>query len=192
MKPMNYVSPYNTTIKYGTFNGIAVFAYFIILWAVGRNPLGAWSFLGWVLPVVFTSIAIRDYRDHDLGGYVTYGRAFSAGMLLSVFAGFLFAALMYVFIIFFAHNIPQMQIDDFYANMEKVRGMISEDKYDLLMQKFEASKDNFTPGNLAISAFEERIFGGLIISLIIAAIYKRNPSPIDTNEITDSSESNPT
>ena len=105
---MNNVSPINTALKYGAINGLATFAFFILLYALGKNPMGSWSVLGWFIPVVFTVIAIRNYRNKDLGGYITYGQGLGAGLLVSIFSGFLVAVLVYSFISIYATNIPQM------------------------------------------------------------------------------------
>ena len=169
-------------------NGISVFALFLILWEAGKNPLGNWSIPGWILPVIFTIFAIRDHRNKDSEGYITYGRGVGTGLLVAIFSGFLFAALMYYFVIFFAANIPQMQIDAAYANLERVKEMITSDQYNSTLKKIEEAKSSMTPGGLAFSSFEARILGGLIISLIVAAVYRKNRPPF---EVSTGSESNP-
>ncbi len=188
---MNNVSPVDTTIKYGAISGLSAFVFFVILWLMGTNPLGGgWSILGWVIPIVFTVMTIRDYRNKDLGGYITYGKGFRAGLLMAVFSGFLLSVLIYAFITFIGKNIIQMQIDDFYTNMEKVRGIISAEYYDMLIKNFESTKNYYNPANVAKSSFIMHFIGGLIVSLIVAGIYTRKAPATDTSDISDDADSN--
>ncbi|RZJ80684.1 MAG: DUF4199 domain-containing protein [Flavobacterium sp.] len=119
------------------------------------------SALNWV-PFIFAVVYVQIKHRKDLGGFITYGRAFSAGFRFSVYAGLFTGILMFLYYQF---------IDP--AAMEKiVDASIAGAKSDQEVQGIEMMRPYFTLTTAFGSAIMFTI-SGLIVSLISAAIVKR-------------------
>ncbi len=184
---MNNQALLKTSIKYGTILGLGNFIIFLVVYFIGKNPLGNWSWIGLWIPILLIILGTKEHRNSDLGGYITYGRGLGIGMLITLFGALLFSVVLVSFGQFIDASLPQMQIDEFYAGMEQAKKFLSEEKYDKIMSTFEANKAEFTMTKIAISNFEVKLVGGLIISLITSGfISKKRPffeeQPDNTNE----------
>jgi hypothetical protein len=170
---MNNQALLKTSIKYGTILGLGNFIIFLIVYFMGKNPLGNWSWIGVWIVILLIILGTKEHRDKDLGGFMTYGRGLGIGMLITILGGLLFCVIMVSFGQFIDASIPQMQIDEFYAGMEKMKSLLSQEQYDKIMVTFEMTKDKFTMPQIALSNFEIKLVGGLIISLITAGVFMR-------------------
>ncbi|WP_113653787.1 DUF4199 domain-containing protein [Pedobacter namyangjuensis] len=117
--------------------------------------------LNW-LPFIFAVYYVQNTHKKDLGGFITYGRAFSAGFRFSVYAGLFTGILMFLYYQF---------IDA--AAMEKiVDATVAAAKNDQEAKGIEMMRPYFTIST-AFGAAVMFTISGLIISLITAAILKK-------------------
>jgi magnesium-transporting ATPase (P-type) len=118
-------------------------------------------------------MAMKEYRDKEQGGFITFGKAFKTGFLTSLFTILLAAVFTYVFLTVFIDYDTYLgeQMDNGIADMKK-RGMSDEEIQKAMksIPEFFSSKTFF----LAVFVIWGLIFY-TIISLITAAIVKRNP-----------------
>ncbi len=170
---MNNQSIYKTALKYGTITGLGNFVFFLLIYFMGKNPLGNWSWLGAWISILLIILGSKEHRNLDLGGYMTYGRGLGMGTLITVFGALLFGVLLYSFGNFIDAGLAQMQIDEFYQGMEQAKKYLSEDKYSKIMETFEANKSDFNMSKIAISNFEIKVLGGFIVSLVTAGILSK-------------------
>lgn len=120
--------------------------------------------LNWV-PFIFAVYYVQNTHKQDLGGFITYGRAFSAGFRFSVYAGLFTGILMFLYYQF---------IDA--AAMEKiVDATVAAAKSDQEAKGVEMMRPYFTIST-AFGAAVMFTISGLIVSLISAAIVKRDRS----------------
>jgi len=141
------------------------------------------KYLGYIPFIAFLLLAQKEYRD-QLGGYATYGEAFTAGLLYSVFSAILLAVFLYIYLGFIN---PQLLEQTIAAQHDQLvqRGLSSEqiDSAEQLTRKHGALFGAI--GTL----FVITIFG-VIIALIGAAIFKRERT-IDDIERDSSSYTDP-
>ncbi|RZK51114.1 MAG: DUF4199 domain-containing protein [Pedobacter sp.] len=117
--------------------------------------------LNW-LPFIFAVYYVQNTHKKDLGGFITFGRAFSAGFRFSVYAGLFSGILMFLYYQF---------IDA--AAMEKiVDATVAAAKNDQEAKGIEMMRPYFTI-TTAFGAAVMFTISGLIISLITAAILKK-------------------
>jgi hypothetical protein len=170
---MNNQPLLKTALKYGAIAGLGNFVFFLLIYFMGKNPMGNWSWAGIWITIVVLVLGTKYHRNNDLGGYMTYGRGLGIGMLIIGFNAFLFALLAYSFGNFIDASIPQMVINDFMEGMEKARKFLGEDKYQTIMDAYEKNKDQFNMSRIAIGDFEAKVIGGFIVCLITAGIFAR-------------------
>jgi len=150
------------------------------------DPNSSVKYISYIPFIAFLCLTQKEYRD-ELGGYITYGNAFSAGFRYALFSGLLLAVFTYLYFAILSPamwekiiEVTQTQMEDQNApsaQIEKTMGIMR--KWGPLMGAFGA-------------AVMYAIFGA-IVSLITAAIFKKERSPYDiAMEAEDPTTSDPT
>lgn len=173
-----YPSALKTASNYGAMSGLASFAFFLLIYWSGSNPLGPVSWLGAWIPVVFMIPSVKKYRDRDCGGYVTYWPAYRASFLTAAFGALLFAALLWLFGTVIDSTILDKFREESLAyltqNEEMSRSLFGESFYETSVENIQ----KITLGNIATQDFIYKCFGGMMVSFIIAAVMYRKPPAI--------------
>jgi uncharacterized membrane protein len=114
---------------------------------------------------------MREFKEQN-GGYMTYGQGLGVGTLTSAVAGLLSSLISTFYIKFVDPTVLQRTMDEQRIQMEE-RGM-SDAQIDQAMKIAESMTGfSFLFATLAI------VFFGFILSLIIAAILKRERDVLD-------------
>ena len=161
---------WKSAMVYGLYLGIAITFYSVILYVAGQSQnksLGYVSFLLYAIGIVIVQI---NYRNKELNGTISYGKAVGMGVAVMLFAGIISA--LYSLIIF---KIDPGLIEQIKVMQEEAmlkRGM-SQDQVDASMSI--ASK-MMTPGFIAISGLFGSVLIGTIVSLITSIFVKKQPN----------------
>ena len=167
---MNTSPQLRTAMMYGTFSGISSFLVFIIIYVIGKNPLGMWSWFGFWIPILFIILGIQNYRDKDLGGYIGYGRALGTGVLITLFLSILFSVLSYAFLTFIGTDILEVHKLEMIEGMEKAKQYMGDTLYERGLEEI----DKMTIGKMALGDFQNKLIGGVFVSLFIAAFLRKS------------------
>lgn len=168
-----------TAMMYGAFSGISSFLVFIIIYMIGKNPLGMFSWLAFWIPILFIILGIQNYRDKELGGYIGYGRALGTGVLITLFLAILFSVLSYAFLTFIGTDILEVHKLEMIEGMEKAKQYMGDTLYETGLEEI----DSMTIGKMALGDFQNKIIGGVFVSLFIAA-FLRKRKPLFEEQIT--------
>jgi len=142
------------------------------------------KYLSYIPFIAFLLLAQKEYRD-QLGGYISFGNAFSAGFRFSVFAGLLFAVFLYLYLAVFSPEVFAKGLETSRASMVE-RGMSDEQ-----IEKGMSIAQKWGPLFGAFFVAVGYAICGAIIALIGAAIFKKEPSPYDVaNNAIDPTETN--
>jgi hypothetical protein len=163
-----------TAVNYGAMSGLASFIVFLALYFKGVNPLGTASWLGAWIPIVFIILSTKFYRNHCLEGFITYGQGMKIGLWTSFAAALLFSLLVYIFVTAIDGNVIQLYKNEMQSGLEETKFMFSKQLYDEGMESIE--KLNGT--TIAYNDFFMKMIGGLIISFITSAMYRKLPDEI--------------
>ncbi|MBL7926180.1 MAG: DUF4199 domain-containing protein [Bacteroidia bacterium] len=162
---------FQTSLRFGAYYGVAAFAFAVIITAMVGNPLGPASWFGVWIPILFIARSILMHRKiHD--GFISFGEAFRTGFYTIVCGGVLYGLMVYMY---GSLVVPQM-LDNYksssIADVEQIATMqiISES----WLEKMVDSINQTSLGNALMGDYFNKIIGGAIVSLIMAAIYKRN------------------
>lgn len=172
MNPNPFV---RTILNYGALSGLASFAVFLALYYKGMNPMGAASWMGAWIPVVFICLATKRYRDDYNEGFLTYGQGFKTGLMTTFAASLLFALLVYIFATLIDHSMLEMYKTEMRNGMEETKFIFSDEMYERGLESIE----KLTITTLAYNDFFMKMLGGLVVSLITAAIFRRQPPPLE-------------
>ena len=125
-----------------------------------------------VISFLFVYFGIRSYRDNVLGGHITFGKAFTAGLLITIISSvFYVAAWMVEYYTFFP------DFGDKYAAslVENVRakGGSQAEIDDMIKQGEDAKRLMANPVTNAAVTFTEPFPVGVLVTLISAAVLRK-------------------
>jgi len=170
------VSPRPVGQYYGLIGGLALVAFGLVTYLFDMvdysGQSGNWgiNLLNWAIMGGAIFMAIKTHKERDLGGYITFGRSFATGMWTSLFIALLVA--VWSFLLFtvvdpsLAETIQSLSIEQ----MEE-QGLSEEE-----MEASMGFVSMFTsPTAITLMGFFGTLLWGLILSLIVGAILKKDP-----------------
>ena len=165
----------HTVVRYGVYSLILAAILFLLALTLGDDlSYSTQEILGYVtmtVSLVFVYFGIKHYRDEINGGAASFWKAFSIGILISIFAGIGFGIIDYIYTT--AIN------PDFMVEYETA--MLADMKADLSAEEFEKQKTVLQQqmkvyggsGFMAALMFITVVLIGTIISLLSAVILQK-------------------
>lgn len=130
------------------------------------------KYLAYIPFIAFLLLAQKEYRD-QLNGFLTFGEGFSSGFRFSIFSGLLLAIFTYLYLGILSPQILDQAMNQQQAQLEK-QGLSQE--------QIESGIQIGKKYGAIFGAFGAAIFlavFGAIVSLIGAAIFKKEKSLLD-------------
>ncbi|MBE9582925.1 DUF4199 domain-containing protein [Mucilaginibacter sp. JRF] len=143
--------------------------------AMGLAQESPVRYLSMALLIAFILLTQKEYRDVQ-GGFITFGKAFSVGFRFAVFAGLLGALFVFLYTKVLAPDVFARSLDKAESDMIE-KGMTDE--------QVETAMNITRNYGQIIGAFFAAIGTaviGAIVSLIGAAIFKKERSPYDFDD----------
>lgn len=164
----------NTSVLYngliwGLILGFAGIIYSVILYMLDQNLNQNLSYAGILISLVLLILGIRSFRDNIRGGVLPFGPAFSFGLIAFIVSGIIGSIYMYVLWTVIDPDILVKMQD---MQMEKMleKGLPEE----AVEQAMSMTAKFMKPGIMVAMGMFSSIFIGAIVSLIVAAIFKRD------------------
>jgi hypothetical protein len=175
MKNKNQV--FNNSLIYGLIIGCLTVLYQAVIYIFGMMNNNALGNIVFFLLVIGILLSVRHYRDHVKGGLISFKEAFNVGFLTSTITGIIGAVFSY----FQYKYLSPHTVNDLLAVAQEslLSKGIPEDQVELqsaILQKI------ISPTFLAIAYFLSMLFWGAILSLVTAAILKREENPLKSND----------
>jgi hypothetical protein len=156
------------TLGYGVIIALAIIVFSLILFLLNMARDSALQYLTYLILLGGLFLAQTNFRNKYMGGYIEYGKAFTVGLLTSIFLSIIMG--IYTFI-FFKYIDPgameeamtlaeQKMMDRGMSDMEVEQGMA-------IARKFQGV------GFYTFFAVAGNIFIGSILSLITAIFVKK-------------------
>jgi hypothetical protein len=161
-------SAFSTALKYAIITALASLIFTILIYMIKIHVYWWAGVLGLLIPIAGLIFLVKERRDKDLNGYITFGQAFSIGFLFFVLIG---AIGMLTGFLMNEVIAPDMS-EDILRNMEDKllnRGM-SEEQVEMTM-RFQRKLQS-SPLREILTLIGSAIIGALF-SLIVAAIFKK-------------------
>jgi len=160
------------TLNYGAIIGFTLIIYSLILYFFNLILNPYLNYINHVIIFIGILYGIRSYRDNVLGGFIKYGQAMGAGTLMSVFASVLLG--IYTFLLY-EYMDPDL-IERTLAVVEE--GLQATDFPDSQIElTMRITRKITVPPVLAFVELFNKTFWGVLFSLIISAILKREGDP---------------
>jgi hypothetical protein len=165
-------STFKSIFPVGIILAIIMTLYSSILLVMGVHE-GPLSWVSWVILICGIFYGTKRYRDGECKGYISYGTALKSSILIVLIA----AVFLSLFILIYSSVEPSFQqtiLDNTRQKMEEKGGMSDEQ----IEMSLKYTKMFTTPVMMGIWTLVMYMLFGLILSLIIAAIVKKdNPNP---------------
>ncbi|GAA4011574.1 hypothetical protein GCM10022408_25090 [Hymenobacter fastidiosus] len=162
------VTPVSVSVRYGVLTGLASVIFSFILLATGQEsnvPLSLLGFIIWIGGVVLA----HNFFKANNGGFMSYGQGLGIGTLISLISGTMGAIFRYAYLELIDPSAAQRGMDAARAKLEE-QGMD-----DAQVDQAVAMSQKFSTGPLGVViAIVSAVIIGFLLSLIIAAITKRN------------------
>lgn len=169
-------------LVFGTIAGVIVSTFMATMMAImgcSNEEMGGGSgsmiigFTAMVVAFSFVFVGIKNYRDKQNGGIITFGNAFLLGFMISLVASTLYvmtwAVEFHFFFPDFIDKYSAMQIKELHAN-----GVTGE-KLDEAIKEIDTASYNYkhNPFYFAMYTYMEILPVGIIVTLISALILKK-------------------
>src|ERR1043165_8321195 len=162
-------SVFSTALKYAIITALASFIFSIVVYAT-HMYLNSWiQWIGLLILLVGLVFVVKERRDKDLSGYITFGEAFNVG--------FLFCMILAVFSVLMNLLMTQVIAPDMMteiinnAQQKMIDKGMTDEQIDIAMKY---TKMFTSPVAQVIIGILFTAFFGAILSLIVAAIFKKN------------------
>ena len=161
-------------IKFGVYAAVAGMFFSLLSYVTGINRAEWFYYIGFItllIPIYFISMAIKTKRDQELKGFISYGKAFNEGLLVTLVNGLISTAYSAVYFFLIDPSFIDFQKQKMINQWEE-QGMDDAQ----IEQMLEYSSWSLNPTAYTIISFFVVLFTGVIISLIVAAVMKK-PDP---------------
>ena len=165
-------------LTYGLIAGAVVSAFMAISMISQKDHLenmGAGAmiigYLGMLISFTFIFVAVKSYRDKQNGGTISFGKAFSIGLLIS-----LIASAMYVITWHFVYTYHMPNFMEGYSAkmIAEAKGTLNGAALDAEIAKINNAKEMYaTPLGFILFTLAEILPVGLLVSVIVALVLKR-------------------
>jgi hypothetical protein len=126
------------------------------------------SVLNWVAIIVAMVLAVKTHRNEDLGGFISFGRAFGAAFLTGLVVAVIGFIWSFIFLQLIDPSILEVIAEATRTSMEE-RGMSASD----IDQAWGITKMFISAPAIAFFGFIFTLFGSVVVGLIVAAVMKR-------------------
>jgi hypothetical protein len=166
-----------SAVRFGLYNAAAGIFWVLLMYVTGlnRSDYGNYiNILGIALPLVFISMAIKDYRLHQGHGYISFAAAFRQSFTVAIIGGVIGTLFMLLYM-----NVIDPSYTEFQYHLREVKmadmGMSQEE----IDKALERGRSFETPGWFLLFGLIGSLLMAMIFSAIMAAILKKpNPEEI--------------
>ena len=171
--------PFDIAVKWAAIYVIASIVLTYTWQFLNIDPNTSVKYIGFLIFVVFLILALKEQRDKQ-GGFVTFGESFVAGLFYSIISAVVISIFTYLYFAILSPQMYEKILDTTKAGL--VEKGLSSDQIDQTMSIM--SKYGVLLAAVG-SLFLMAIFG-IIVSLIGAAIFKKERSILDIEQNSDS------
>ena len=161
-----------TVLKFGFYGAITICLLFLVSWFL-LDGLSYYlqeviGYAGMILSLSFVYFGIRHYRNHENDGKVSFKKALTIGVLISLITALAFGILDVIYVEF----INPSFMDDYYANaLGEMQKTLPKEEFETKLAEMKAEKEMFASPVVTFMVMGITVFIiGFIMSLISALI----------------------
>ncbi|MEL6812103.1 MAG: DUF4199 domain-containing protein [Bacteroidota bacterium] len=166
----------STILRYGIYSAITIFGLFLIGWFIGKAlDLGfaGQEVVGYttiVLSLSFVFFGIKHFRDKQNDGVVSFGKALTIGLLISLFAALAFGLIDVIY----RYLNPNFVAEYYAYQTSQLETTLSGAELEAALSDMEAQREMFSSTFMSFLLMSLTVFViGIIVSLISSLILQR-------------------
>ena len=180
--PNDYIDPskvsaWPTASRYGLLAGLVLVVLGLLVHLSGmvdytdQGGGSNWvvNILNWGITIAAIVMAVKQHREEDLGGFISFGRSFRVGFLVTLVIMVISVVWGYIFFSFVEPGLIEDILTASREQMIEKQGM-SEEQAE---QGLKMMSWMFTPAMMSIMGGIFSLIAGVVFSLIVGAIMKR-------------------
>lgn len=165
----------NIVLRYGIYSAITICVLSLTGWFLGKNldysMQEVIGYAGMILSLLFVFFGIKQYRDKENNGVISFGKALLIGVLISLIAALAFGILDVIYIKYINPDF----VTEYYAHyVTEMKNSLSASEFETKLAELEAQKELFSNTFMSFFLmFATVLIIGFIISLISGLILQR-------------------
>lgn len=161
-----------TSVRYGLILGGILVALPLIFYGLGLEKddtvQQVSGYLNMAIAATVMFLGIKEFRDKDGNGFMSFGAGFSTGMVITLIGGAISSAFTYLYFTVINEGMVT------YIKMKQEEEMLSRGMTDSEVEKMSETMEMWmSPGMMTAMAFVMMILIGLLFSLICSGILKK-------------------
>jgi hypothetical protein len=165
---------WKSSLMHGLMVGLAVVIYSVLLYVLDLNLVSALNYVVYVIFIAGFILGTKAYRDNNLNGSISYGKAFGYSMIILLVAALIHTIYSYLMVTVIDPDI----IDKMIALGEEK--MLEQGMTDEQIEMAQSIQTKFmNPAFMMITGFLGQVIFGTIIALITSAFVKKEGNPYD-------------
>lgn len=167
------VNVWKTNLTNGLIFGLIGIVYQLIIYFLdlSLNQIQGWILL--LVQIVVLFFLVKSYRDNYLHGSITYGQGLGAGVVIFLYYAVIMAIFSYLLYAVIDTGLIDKQLA--FTEEKMVERGIPQASIDAGMA---IQRKIMKPGIMAPLSIFGNMFGGLIMSLIVAAFVRKEGNPL--------------
>jgi hypothetical protein len=165
-------------LNYGLMLGVVLIIYSLILYLV-NVPLESLQYFNWgsyVFIIIFMVLGIKTYRDKYADGLITYGKSFSTGFLIGLYAAIIAAIYGFIYFSFINPGIIQEMMDARTIEMMEQNPNMNDEQLEMAQAWMERF---MSPVMMSIMGLIVNVIITLIISLVVSIFTQRKDTSLE-------------
>lgn len=158
----------------GLILGLAGIVFMLVIYFLDLSFNKNVGYLFILLSIILLYFFVKSYRDNYLNGFITYGQAVSAGVIIYLYYSVISAIFMYILYTVIDPSLTNKLIAFVEEQMAK-SGRVPEGTLDTVMA---FQKKILKPEIMAPLGLIYNMFYGTVISLIISIFIKKEGNPL--------------
>ncbi len=177
---MKTKSQTKVAMTYGTILGLTGAIVSLVFFFCGADPQSKYpGFISYVLTIIAIIYGVKNYRDQELGGFISYGQSLGTGVLIGLFSGIIMAVFVVLMFTVIDPGLTEKIMDT--AQQKMADKSMSEEQMETSLKW---ARKFMSPPFLFIFSIISSVFMSFIFSLIISIFMKKEQNPFD-NRATD-------
>ena len=165
---------YNALMNYGTFYGVLLIISSLVIYLLGFDSSDTVvSIISLLVSIAGLFYFMNRYKTEVANGFLSFSQAFRSGLMITLFGGILSSFYNWIFMSFIDPSVIEK------AKVAAYERAISSGKTEeMAIKEIEMAEPFMTPIAMTLIGLVYFIVMGVIISLVISAIIKKdNPNP---------------
>ncbi len=166
---------FGPSVLRGIYVGVALILFSLILYLTDVDRQSWIMYISYVIMALGLFWSIIEFRNKDLGGFCSYGKAFSAGFYTGLIASFIAAIYTFIYATSIDPGFAQEILLEAEENILATNPDMPDDQLEMALSMTEMMT---SPIMMAVWGFVGNLFTSTILSLIIAIFAKRENNQV--------------